>query len=163
ETKLPFFVGQDQQPSLRVSQLDRRVHKRGQHLLQCWSAMQHLRHLKQQAQMMKLGCGTFRCLADLLEKAGQQRLFRDESQLVGVGHSETDLISTFEKVRVVHPLAVDKGAVPAATVLDPETLRRLDNLRMTARDAIVEQYQIVIPLASKGEDGPGNLHIGLIS
>src|SRR6516162_737460 len=113
--------------------------------------------------MMKLRCRTFRCLTDLLQKTGQHGLFCDESQLVGVGHSKTDLVSAFEKARVVHPLAVDKRAVPAAAVLNLEALRRLENLCMTARDAIVEQHQIVIALASQGEDGAANLHVALIS
>ena len=163
EAERAFFVRQEQQTSLGARQLDGRVHQRGQHLLQCWSAMQHLRHLKQQVQMVQLWRRTFCRLTNLLQKARQNRLFRDESYLVGVGDSKTNLVSTFEKAGVLDPVAVDKRAVSAVTVLNPKTLRCVENLSMAARNAVIEQHEIVITLAPQGKDGAGNLHVAVNS
>ena len=141
EAQLEFVrvVEEKQQAALRVGQLNGRIHQHRQNFLEGRRAVQHLRHLEQQAQVLELWNAAFAGLAEFLEQLGQHHLARDKSQLVGVRHSQADLISALEG-RGGDALAVDEGSVAASRVFDGVAVFVLNNLRVPPGNAAVQQH-----------------------
>ena len=93
------ILAQEQQPALRVRQLQRGVHQRGQDLVERRRAVQDLSHLEQQSQVLDLlggPRGALRGLLKFLEQARQHGILSHERDLVGVDHSQADLVAGFE-------------------------------------------------------------------
>src|SRR5207247_11347643 len=159
------ILAQEQQPALRVRQLQRGVHQRGQDLVERRRAVQDLGHLEQQSQVLDLLAGprsALRGLLKFLEQAWQHRILRHERNLVGVYHSQADLVAGFEHARR-NALAVHESAVAALGVLKDVAPLVLDNARMTTRDAGVEKPQLVVALPPQGERRASDLELAVIS
>ena len=136
QPQLSGVLAEEEHPALGIGQLQPRVNESRHDLLEGGSAVQSLRKLQQNAQVMELRCRALGGFPQLFKQARQLRLVHIKAEGVVVRDSQADLVAGLEQGRS-DSLAVQVRSVTALGIFNKITMFSLNNASVVPRDATV--------------------------
>src|SRR5215472_2310029 len=95
---------------------------------------------------------------DALDKLFNRGALADISELIGIRDAEINAVAGLEFVAVDF-VAVDEGAVAAASILEHQLALEAHNLRLMAADTAVAQRQLIACLTTDAKGKRGNHNV----